>query len=258
VHPLLFAVGSERYTPYLDTQCPAELLTQANRILGSGQLSLAKFLFIAADQHQQLSAHDPEAFLQYILQRIDLTRDVHFYTNTTIDTLDYSGTGINSGSKVVFACYGAVKRTLLNQVPNAFVQHTLLNKSQVVMPGVIAIQAPTFINQEQAEKEITQWAAQIEDAFSSDVLQQMPLIIWCDDSAFMAATINNFLWATFTRCNPSHDIYGVGSFTQHKHWGCTGPLIIDARVKPHHAPALIPDAAIEAKVDVWMKKLGLS
>src|SRR5690606_11292568 len=44
VHPLLFALGTERYTPYLTEQKPAELLTQANRILGTGQLSLAKYL----------------------------------------------------------------------------------------------------------------------------------------------------------------------------------------------------------------------
>ncbi|MEO6832062.1 MAG: UbiD family decarboxylase, partial [Chitinophagaceae bacterium] len=46
VHPLLLAIGSERYTPYSPTKQPAEILTIANRILGTGQLSLAKFLFI--------------------------------------------------------------------------------------------------------------------------------------------------------------------------------------------------------------------
>ena len=45
VHPLLLAIGSERYTPYTPTKQPAELLTIANHILGTGQLSLAKFLF---------------------------------------------------------------------------------------------------------------------------------------------------------------------------------------------------------------------
>ncbi len=49
VHPLLLAIGSERYTPYTPTKQPAEILTIANHILGTGQLSLAKFLFITAD-----------------------------------------------------------------------------------------------------------------------------------------------------------------------------------------------------------------
>jgi 4-hydroxy-3-polyprenylbenzoate decarboxylase len=50
VHPLLLAVGSERYTPYNPLRCPQELLTQANAILGQGQLSLAKYLLIVAEQ----------------------------------------------------------------------------------------------------------------------------------------------------------------------------------------------------------------
>ena len=48
VHPLLLAIGSERYTPYLQSPAPQELLTQASAILGQGQLSLAKYLLIAA------------------------------------------------------------------------------------------------------------------------------------------------------------------------------------------------------------------
>ena len=42
-----------------------------------------------------------------------------FTLNTTIDTLDYSGTGLNSGSKVVFAAYGEVIRELCTEVPQA-------------------------------------------------------------------------------------------------------------------------------------------
>src|SRR5205085_3647905 len=47
VHPLLLAIGSERYWPFAETPRPMEVLTQANAILGQGQLSLAKFLLIA-------------------------------------------------------------------------------------------------------------------------------------------------------------------------------------------------------------------
>src|SRR5690606_12632212 len=40
VHPLLLAIGSERYTPFLPEQRPQELLTIANHIFGKNQLSL--------------------------------------------------------------------------------------------------------------------------------------------------------------------------------------------------------------------------
>ena len=44
VHPLLLAIGSERYTSYNPTKIPQELLTIANHILGTGQMSLAKYI----------------------------------------------------------------------------------------------------------------------------------------------------------------------------------------------------------------------
>src|SRR6185312_8544738 len=112
VHPLLLAVGSERYTPYLKNKRPAELLTQANRILGTGQLSLAKYLFISADPKDQLNCHNIRDFFKYVFERVDLIRDLHFYTKTTIDTLDYSGSSINEGSKLVVAAYGEKIREL--------------------------------------------------------------------------------------------------------------------------------------------------
>ncbi len=83
-----------------------------------------------------------------------------------------------------------------------------------------------------------------------------PLIVLCDDANFTAATVNNFVWTTFTRSNPAYDIYGINSFTAFKHWGCEGPLIIDARTKPHHAPALIKDEAVERRVDQLAAKGG--
>src|SRR5581483_7580520 len=46
VHPLLLAIGSERYVPYAERRKPQELLTCANAILGQGQLSLAKYVLI--------------------------------------------------------------------------------------------------------------------------------------------------------------------------------------------------------------------
>jgi 4-hydroxy-3-polyprenylbenzoate decarboxylase len=81
-------------------------------------------------------------------------------------------------------------------------------------------------------------------------------MVLCDDADFTAQNINNFVWVTFTRSNPSHDIYGINSFTEHKHWGCHGPLIIDARIKPHHAPVLEKDPAVEKLVNAMGVKGG--
>ena len=245
VHPLLLAIGSERYTPYAPTKQPAELLTIANHILGTGQLSLAKFLFITADDTNQLSTHHEDEFFRYILERIHLDRDVHFHTNTTMDTLDYSGTGLNTGSKVVFAAYGEKIRELSSEVPEALRSLSGVKNIQLIMPGVVAIQSNAFTTHTDAEKEVAAWSHHIQPTTHN----LPPLLIWCDDAQFTAANLRNFLWVAFTRCNPSHDIHGIHSFYGNKHWGCHGPLIIDARVKPHHAPALELDAAVEKRVD---------
>ncbi|KYP13592.1 UbiD family decarboxylase, partial [Flavihumibacter sp. CACIAM 22H1] len=149
VHPLLLAVGSERYTPYLPTRQPAELLTIANHILGTGQLSLAKFLFITADEQNRVNTHEEQFFFQYLLERIQLNRDIHFHTNTTIDTLDYSGTGLNSGSKVVFAAYGDPVRTLCTEVPAAIAQLPFIREAKLVMPGVVAFQTTAYAGPEE-------------------------------------------------------------------------------------------------------------
>jgi len=87
-------------------------------------------------------------------------------------------------------------------------------------------------------------------------LSGLPVLIIGDDPDFISETLNNFLWATFTRSNPSHDIYGIKSFTEFKHWGCEGPMIIDARLKPHHAPPLELDPSVEKKIDRFFDKGG--
>lgn len=246
VHPLLFAIGSERYTPYLKERKPQEILTIANHILGKSQLSLAKYLFICSKEDDpSLSTSNIPGFMQHILERIDLTRDLHFYTKTTIDTLDYSGTDINAGSKVVLAAVGDKKRELWIELPSSFSLPRPFDKYKLIMPGILAVESPEYTSPEETEREI----GILNSALSFKTMDGLPLLILCDDAGFVAGSVNNFVWVSFTRSNPSHDIYGINSFTQHKHWGCRGPLIIDARIKPHHAPLLIKDPEIEKRVD---------
>jgi len=254
VHPLLLAIGSERYTPYLPTKQPAELLTIANHILGTGQFSLAKFLFITADDTQQLTTHHVQEFFEYLFERIDLTRDIHFHTNTTIDTLDYSGTGLNTGSKVVFAAYGEVLRTLATEIPSVLNGLNGFGKASLAMPGVICLEADAFVNAEKTALQIEQLNAQL--AHHLPALKGIVQIVLCDDASFTGEKLGNYLWVTYTRSNPSHDIYGIASFIRNKHWGCEGPMIVDARIKPHHAPPVMKDPATEKRIDRLFSKGG--
>jgi 4-hydroxy-3-polyprenylbenzoate decarboxylase len=247
VHPLLLAIGSERYVPYERDRRPRELLTCANAILGQGQLSLAKYLFIVArEDDPDLDVHDIPAFFRHVLERVDWRTDLHFQTCTTIDTLDYSGTGLNEGSKLVIAAAGNKRRQLAEALPSDLCLPDGLEEPCVCLPGVLAVQAPPFPKDGSEAAPIERLC---ESLGAADWSPGFPLLVLVEDSEFVARSLNNWLWVTFTRSNPAADVYGVGAFTRQKHWGCTGPLVIDARLKPHHAPPLEEDPVVSRRVE---------
>jgi 4-hydroxy-3-polyprenylbenzoate decarboxylase len=248
VHPLLLAMGSERYVPYDKQAHPQELLTQANAILGQGQLSLAKYLLILAEQDQPgLDIEQIEFFFQHLLERVDWEYDLHFQTRTTIDTLDYSGHGLNAGSKLVIAAVGPSRRELPTDVPSGFHLPDGFDDPRLCLPGIVAIRAPKFTEYgEGQEASLTMFC---ESLPFDHPLNQFPLIVLVDDAEFTSASLNNFLWVTFTRSNPAADVSGIGAFTHQKHFGCRGSLVIDARLKPHHAPPLVEDPQVARRVE---------
>ena len=279
VHPLLLAIGSERYMPWMKTSSPKgswrpqELLTQASAILGQGQLSLAKYLWIANEgDDPELDLHDIRAFFLHMLCRADWRRDLHFHTQTTIDTLDYSGDGFNTGSKVVVAAVGPPRFDLANEAPSNLSLTAGFSEARVVMPGVLAVggpklPAPAF--DYDAVRSGSQTGEQMEasafaearaaiaadmhrfcESFTTDdPINQFRVVLVVDNPGFVAESLNNFLWVTFTRSNPAADLYGIGSFCEEKHWGCRGALVIDARIKPHHAPVVEEDPEVTKKIE---------
>jgi 4-hydroxy-3-polyprenylbenzoate decarboxylase len=245
VHPLMLAIGSERYVPW-QPRAPREVLTQACAILGFGQASLAKWLFMAArEDAPALEIHDVAGFLQHVLARVDLERDLHFHTRTTIDTLDYSGTALNEGSKLVVAGVGAPRRELGRELPRDLSVPAGWGPVASILPGVIAIGGPPHDG--------APLRALLEHLAAREELAgprtPWPLLVVVDDVGFVAESLRNFLWVTFTRTNPSHDVDGIGAGVEHKHWGCKGALVVDARSKAHHAPPLVEDPAVERRVD---------
>ena len=233
VHPLLLAVGSERYTPYLNSTRPAELLTQANRILGTGQLSLAKHLFIAAPDeslaNRTLNCKNPAEFIQQVWERMDPNRDFHFYTQTSMDTLDYSGDGLNSGSKLVIAANGPKMRKLRSDLPLTLQNNSLFTEQHMIFSGVAMLRYEgTNFN------EVLEWL----NKHASEWSGLAQLVIYNEHDVHLKELLRDYLWLTYTRTNPSHDIYGIHEKVVNKHWSCDLPVIYDARKKSHHAPVL--------------------
>jgi len=222
VHPLLLAIGSERYTPYNPVKYPQEILTIANHILGTGQMSLAKYLFIC-DDSVELNINDEEAFFTHFLKIVDWNRDLHFQTKTTIDTLDYSGEGLNEGSKLVLAAAGNIKRELVKNTPDIDLVAGFSNPN-LVSNGNLVIEGDANINDLIA-------------CLEQQNLNGIALITLVDDSNFVCEHFSNWLWVTFTRSNPAYDVYGLNAENKNKHFSCSIP-VIDSRIKPHHAPVL--------------------
>jgi len=255
VHPLLLAMGSERYVPYEERTRPREILTQANAILGQGQLSLAKYLLIVAkDDNPKLDVYQIEDFFCHLLERVDWTRDLHFHTSTTIDTLDYSGSALNEGSKLVIAAVGGARRQLPTELSQGLHLPESFGQPVVCLPGVLAIEGPEYAAQhEVAEKQILAFCSEYRE---EDSINDFPLVVIVNDSAQLAGSLREFLWVTFTRSNPASDVYGIAPFIYHKHWGCRGSLVIDARIKPHHAPPLFADPEVCGRVDARAARGG--
>lgn len=276
VHPLCLALGSEAFRPYATSEErePMELLKTANALLGFNQASLTKYLLIAAKEDAAgLDVNDVPAFFTHVLERIHFDRDLHFQTATTIDTLDYTGTSLNHGSKVVIAAAGAKCRELRNN-PSDLESLTLpqgFKVAAIVMPGILMIEGPaTLAPNETADKSDNEKPATFAELKASlahwEFRENYPWISIIDEGAARLAAnietstnyiISDFLWLTFTRSDPAQDIYGLDETVEEKHWKCSAPMIIDARIKPHHQKQLTVPAEITAKAKQILKDAGV-
>lgn len=247
VHPLLLAVGSERYVPYAAERQPQELITNGLSLLGTTQTSLSKYVIIAArEDAPDLSCHRVPEFFRHVLERLDLSRDLHFITRTTMDTLDYSGISLNQGSKVLWTAAGNPRRTLAVRSPRIPALPDGFAGARYFAPGILLLEGPPHgMERDTHDPAMERLCRMLEKA---DGLDGFPLMVVVDDAEFTARSWENFLWVAFTRSDPATDIYGLGAFTRCKHWGCRC-MVMDARLKTYHAPPLADVPEVEKKVD---------
>src|SRR5207302_400897 len=92
----------------------------------------------------ELDIHDIPAFFRHLLERVDWRTDLHFQTCTTIDTLDYSGTGLNEGSKLVIAAAGPKRRELPRELPSGLNLPAGFSDPTLALPGIVIVKAPAF------------------------------------------------------------------------------------------------------------------
>ncbi len=225
-HALASAVVQERYA--------RECLQSAFRILGEGQLSLTKFLLLT-DRRMDLS--DFRKVLEHILSRADFSTDLFVFSNTAMDTLDYTGPKVNHGSKGVLIGCGEPKRELPRQVPQALPGGT--RRAGVFCPGCLVLEAPTFSQEPQYPRMVAQ----------DSTLRGWPLVVLVDNLDEALRDASAFLWTTFTRFEPAADIYAAQETLARHHVSYTPPVLIDARVKPWYPPVVECDSQTASRVE---------
>jgi 3-polyprenyl-4-hydroxybenzoate decarboxylase len=225
-HSLAAAVVKQRYK--------REAMASAFRILGEGQLSLTKFLFVT---DQRVDLKDFPATLTHILERTHPETDLYVFANLAMDTLDYTGPQVNEGSKGVWLGLGDPVREL----PRTFTAPEIpqgLSDVHVFVPGCLIVGGPAYQDDPGAP---ARFAAH--PAFAG-----WPLVVLTDEPRRAAASPINFLWTTFTRFEPAADLYAAATTLRRHHVSYQAPILIDARMKPWYPKELFADEETAATV----------
>jgi UbiD family decarboxylase len=225
-HSLAAAVVRERYK--------REMLVSGFRILGEGQLALTKFLLLV-DRPMQLSNF--RSVLEYVLARADFRTDLYVFSNTAMDTLDYTGPEVNKGSKGLLLGQGDPVRELPKEIPSGMSGAVTL--AGVFCKGCLAVQGTSYKEDPKLAEILSQDPA----------LRNWPLVVLVDDVAKATASEISFLWTTFTRFEPAADIYAARTQVVRHHLSYELPIVIDARMKPWYPDVVECDEDTESLVD---------
>ena len=233
---------------------PQELLTQANAILGQGQLSLAKYLLIVAERGRPGARHPRHRRRSSgtCCERVDWTRDLHFQTRTTIDTLDYSGSGLNEGSKVVIAAAGPPRRELPTELPaDLRLPDGFRRPARLPAGRAGGARAAVRRRRRRADAALLRIvrAERRDQSLSADRARRRQRVHRPHAEQLPVGDVHAH------QSGGRHRTASARSREQ-KHWGCRGPLVIDARIKPHHAPPLVEDPAVTRRVDALAARGG--
>ncbi len=233
-HSLAAAVVRDRY--------PREAIVSGFRILGEGQLSLQKFVFLT---DQEIDLTDFVTVLETILERVDWGRDLIVVSQTAQDTLDYTGPRVNHGSKGMLLGLGEVVREL----PRRF-DGTLPGGVVAARPycrGCLVVGGRPYAEEEGQAARIAR----------EDVFADWPLVVLVDDVDEATASSELFLWTTFTRMEPAGDIHGRSERVARFHVGLEAPVVWDCRVKPWYPEVMEVDDATRDLVDRRWDEYGI-
>jgi UbiD family decarboxylase len=218
-HSLSAAVVKQRYT--------REAMASAFRILGEGQLSLTKFLLLT---DRAVDLKNFRVTLEHVLARTHPETDLYVFSNLSMDTLDYTGPTVNEGSKGVWVGLGDPVRALPRQFSATEVPAGV-SDVRVFCGGCLVVGGPAF----EAERDAASRLA------GHPAFRDWVLVVLTDEPARATRSDMNFLWTTFTRFEPAADIHSAGRRIVRNHIAYSGPVVIDARMKPWYPKELFCD-----------------
>jgi UbiD family decarboxylase len=221
-HSLAAAVVKERYK--------REAMVSAFRILGEGQLSLTKFLFVT-DRPTDL--RDFRATLEHVLSRTNPETDLYVLSNLAMDTLDYTGPTVNEGSKGVWLGLGDPVRELLREFRPPVTPPPEVTDVRIFCGGCLVVGGPPAAEDPGAAARLAAHPA----------FRGWPLLVLTDEPRRAAATPMSFLWTTFTRFEPAADLYAAAVRVVRHHVVHEPPVLIDARRKPAFPKEVSSDTA---------------
>jgi UbiD family decarboxylase len=210
-HSLAAAVVKQRYG--------REALMSAFRILGEGQLSLTKFLLVT---DRSVDLRDFPATLEHVLARTRPEADLYVFSNTSMDTLDYTGPRVNEGSKGVWLGLGDAVRDLPREFRTSEPLPHGVTEVRPFCGGCLVVGGPRYADDPEAARRIVEHGA----------FAAWPLLVLTDEPRRAARSPINFLWTTFTRFEPAADLHAAATRVERNRLVFSAPILIDARVKP--------------------------
>jgi UbiD family decarboxylase len=223
-HALAGAVVAQRYR--------REAMSAAFRILGEGQLSLTKFLWVV---DERIDLRDPRAVLTHLLARFRPETDLYVLSNLSMDTLDYAGPEVNLGSKGVMLGVGEPWRELPKSMPERLPSG--VGRAALFCPGCLLVDGPSHAEEPGFAQRV------------AEALPDWPLICVVDDARRAAASPVRFLWTVFTRFEPAADICATTVRVDRHHLVYGGAIAIDSRMKGTYPDELVCDDDTRATVD---------
>lgn len=224
-HSLAAAVVRERYT--------REALVAGFRILGEGQLALTKFLILT---DAMIDLHDFRGVLEHILARVRWERDLFIFSNTSMDTLDYTSGKVNEGSKAIVMGLGEAVRELPREFRGELPRE--ISRAEVFCPGCLVVEGLPYSDDEEQAARLAR----------EPMIADWPLVVLHDD-ARVAQSSTDFLWSVWTRFEPAADIHAAETNVVRHHLAYKPPIVIDARKKPTLPDELIVRDDIKQLVD---------